>query len=688
MKKILILACSTVLALGSVFAQTNLVDTMADSDSMYRSSNSGFAEEEFRRGVQSYYRGAYNEAIQEFEKALSYLPGENMILDWLGKAYYRAGIEGAALQQWQFAADDGYGGLLLPNRIEIVGDRRVTQMEEEYTQHYTESGAYPNKNGDKVLIYSQPISSLANRDGSIWVVAYGSNEILHYNVNGVVIKRVRGPLNGFDRPMDIIRLQSGKLLVSEFAGDRLALLNEDGKFEKYIGEKGRGEGQVVGPQYLAEDSYGNIYVTDFGNSRVVVFDPDGNGLLHFGGKALDFPGFKSPTGIAVVNDRIFVADSIRGAIYEFDRAGNYIGNLVNEKTFARPESMKNWGDYLILTDKNRIVTVDCETGSTFENGRTPRAGGEITSAVPDKNGNLIVTDFKSSDIYVMSNMNELIGGFFVQVERVLSDNFPNVTLEVRVENRHRQPIVGLNGDNFLVTENKRPVENLVVTGAANNNDKADVAILIDRSRGMEKYAEQVNTAVREITAAMNGKGHVSVISVGDMPLIEYTGAPDRLSTFSTKALQTEYSDVSALDLGIRLATNGLLNAEKKRGIIYITAGEVSQNAFSRYSLSDLTCFMNNNAVSFSTVLVCQTRASSEVNFITNNTTGASYYVYRAEGLSPVITDLIDQPSGLYQLTFTSTQATEYGRKYLPLEVETYLLNRSGRDECGYYAPLE
>ncbi len=688
MKKIIVLICTAVLATLDIFAQTNLVDTMREPNATSRSANSGFAEEEFRRGVQSFYRGAYNEAIQEFEKALSYLPGESMILDWLGKAYYRAGIEGAALQQWQFAADNGYGGLLIPNRIEIVSDRRVTQAEKDYEEHYTESGSFPNVNGDKVLIYSQPISSLANNDGSMWVVAYGSNEILHYNVNGIVLKRVRGPINGFDRPMDIIRLQSGNLLVSEFSGDRLSILDSEGKFLKYIGEKGRGEGQVVGPQYLAEDSQGNIYVTDFGNCRVVVFDPDGNGLLHFGSRTSDFAGLKSPTGIAIVNDRIFVADSVRGAIYEFDRSGNYIGNLVNDKTFARPESMKVWGDYLILTDRNRIVTVDCETGSTFENGRTPRGGGEITSAVPDKNGNIIVTDFKSSDIYIMSKMTELVGGFFVQVERVLSDKFPNVTVEVRVENRHRQPIVGLNSDNFLVTENKRPVNNFKVVGAANNNEKADIAILIDRSSGMEKYAEQVNTAVREITAAMNGKGHVTVVSVGDMPITEFSGTPDRLSTFSTKALQSPYSDNSALDLGIRLASNDLVNGEKKRGIIYITDGNVSQNAFTRYSLSDLTGYMNNNAISFSTVLVNQTRTSSEVNFITENTTGKAYYVYRAEGLAPVISDLIGMPSGLYQLTFTSTQPTEYGRKYLPLEIEAYLLNRSGKDECGYFAPLE
>ena len=71
------------------------------------------AGDEFRRGVQSYYRGAFNDSILIFEKALSFLPGEPLILDWLGKAYYRTGVEGAALQQWQYAVDAGYGGMLL-----------------------------------------------------------------------------------------------------------------------------------------------------------------------------------------------------------------------------------------------------------------------------------------------------------------------------------------------------------------------------------------------------------------------------------------------------------------------------------------------------------------------------------------------------------------------------------------------
>ena len=123
----------------SAFAQTNLQDTASTGN--LRSANSGFAEEEFRRGVQSYYRGSFNESILEFEKALSYLPDEALVLDWLGKAYYRAGIEGAALQQWNYAKEAGYGGLLIQNRIEIVSDRRVTDYDYGFTQRFTESGS-------------------------------------------------------------------------------------------------------------------------------------------------------------------------------------------------------------------------------------------------------------------------------------------------------------------------------------------------------------------------------------------------------------------------------------------------------------------------------------------------------------------------------------------------------------------
>lgn len=664
-------------------------ESMALSSTGARSANAGFAEEEFRRGVQSYYRRSYNDAILQFEKALSYLPSENIIIEWLGKAYYRAGLEGTALAQWKIASDNGYGGLLLINKMEIVRERRINDNSYETPVKYTESGSYPGHSTDgKNLIFSQPVSILPNSDGSVWVVAYGSNELLRMDINGFVYERVNGPIAGFDRPMDIIRLNDGNLLISEFAGDRLSLFNSKGRFIKSFGQKGSEVGRLVGPQYLASDEDGNIYVSEFGNSRINVFDKDGVGLFFFGQSSSGFAGLKAPMGIAVVQSTVFVADAVTGAVYKFDTSGNYLGLLCREKTFIHPEAMKKWGKYLVLCDKNKIYSIDISTGSIFENVSTGNAPSKLTCSVPDVNGNLLATDYKTNEIYVMSKMSELVGGLFVQIERVNAQKFPEVTLEVKVENRHRQGVVGLKEQNFIVTEKKGPVLNYRFLGAAYANEVADITFIIDRSVESQAYAQAIETAVKEISLSMKNRGTVRLVTAGSVPVQEYEGAPSGLEKFSLKAVKNPLSKNTSMDTAIRLAANSLVNAQLKRAIILIGTGEVGANSFERYNLTDLTSYLNNNSISFSTVLVSQSSPSKEIAYMSAHTEGFEYYVYQSKGLSSVIDDIINIPNGIYMLSYTSTQSKSFGERYLPVEVEAYLMNRSGRDDSGYFAPLD
>ena len=160
-----------------------------------RTAEEGFAAEEFRRGVQAYYRNSYSDAVNQFEKALSYMPSDNLILDWLGKAYYHSGLEGTALSKWKAASESGYGGLLLQNKIEIVGERRVRPERYDYNSRFTEAGVFHGTvNG--VQLFKSPVSVLPNPDGTFWTLAYGSNEMVLMNVNGAAINRITGPLNG------------------------------------------------------------------------------------------------------------------------------------------------------------------------------------------------------------------------------------------------------------------------------------------------------------------------------------------------------------------------------------------------------------------------------------------------------------------------------------------------------------
>lgn len=676
-----------VLLLFPAFSQADSAGLMPTGE--YRSAEESFAAQEFRRGVQAFYRGSFNDSILQFEKALSYLPEDNLILDWMGKAYYYSGLEGTALQKWVKAAQSGYGGLLLQNKIEIVKERRVAVSEPEIEIRYSEAGSFPGI-FNEMQIFSGPVSILPNNDGTTWVLAYNSNELLLLDVNGVVENRITGPLNGFDRPSDIIRLADDTLLVSESAGDRLSLLDSRGHFIRYFGEKGRGTGQMLNPLYMAQDSRGNIFVSDYGNMRVDVFDSDGNGLFSFGQASSGFEGFRGPTGVAVIGDSVFVADNVRGGVYEFDLAGNFRRILVEEKTFLRPEAMKVHNDYLVVCDMNTIFSVDVRNGAVYKNASTGNAPSRLTSAVTDVNGNVLVTDIQSNEVYVMSKMQELVGGLFVQIEKVSAEKFPEVSLEVKVENRYRKPVVGLKETNFYFTEDKRPVSNLQFNGASAANTYADITVLIDRSDYSRECTESgaVGAAVRTIAKNMNGQGTLRIVCAGKIPAVEYAGSPDGALQFSAAGLRTPYSSSVPMGLAVRLCTNDLINAAKKRAIVIIGAGKTTLNAFDRYNLSETVSYLSNNSVPCLYISSSEDSLDENLDYLIRMTSGSEYYMWRAEGLDGVVQDILDIPTGVYSFSYTSALSTNFGEKYLPVEVEAYLLNRSGRDETGYFAPLQ
>lgn len=174
--------------------------------------DTALAAGEFRRGVLAYYRGAFNDAIQLFERALSAAPRNPLILEWLGNAYYRSGIEGAALHQWGAARDLGYGGALLRNKIEVVQQRRDFAPDSADALHFSESESFHAVRRGTVL-FRRPLSLCALADGTFWMSAYGSNELLRFDVNGRVIARTRGPVEGFDRPFDVIQTRDRKSVV-------------------------------------------------------------------------------------------------------------------------------------------------------------------------------------------------------------------------------------------------------------------------------------------------------------------------------------------------------------------------------------------------------------------------------------------------------------------------------------------
>ena len=716
------------------------------------------AQTEFRIGIQAYYRYAFNEAINAFERANAFRPGEALILDWLGRAYYRSGFESTALNQWGYAVDRSFSSsdeILLLSRIETVRNRRSLLPFMEEGQRYIEAGRYPGRSGTSIY-FRQPISILPLEDGTAWVTAYSSNELVRVDVNGLIKQRLRGPINGFDRPYDVVRAPGGKFYVSEYRGGRVSVLDPQGNWLSYIGQKGIGEGEFVGPQNLAVDRDGYLYVVDYGNRRISKFDPEGEFLFSFGKKGGDFNGFLSPTGIACMNNRVFVADGVHKQIYSFDRNGAYVGVLV-EEGLDGPESIRvvknpsalydsyldsDYGDshysdfdyspmqnynaqtdldseipydsdwdydsdtgydqymdydldpagpldhfygsgMLLVADTTRVLIIDPNSSIVRELG-TIGGNARITGADADANGNILAANFMGDEVAVMSSAEDMASGFFVQIDRVVADNFPQVTVELSVHDRRRRPILGLDQRNFLLTEKNHPVQHQEFLGAGYFSANYDISVLMERSERSVLLRDDFAAAMRDINAA--GARLVSVVSAAETPVKERIG--ESSTALAAAARGGIYSPYWRFDLGLRLAATDLLAGEKKRAVVFVTSGELGEMAFEQYSLSELSAYLANNGIIFNVIITGDGQAGEELLYLCEETGGEIVHLYQPSGVGPVIQSIAAKGPGSYALSYRSSLQTNFGRDLLPIEAEVYLIERSGRDRINYFAPLQ
>ena len=651
------------------------------------------AAEEFRLGVHAYNRFSYNEAILSFERALSFRPANALILEWLGGAYYRSGFEETALRQWRAALDiigrNTGRGMLLAAKIETVANRRFLFPVANDGVRYVEAGRYPGKFGENV-IYRQPTSVLGNSDGSVWVVAYGSNEIVRIDINGIIRDRKRGPINGFDRPYDIARGFDGRLYVSEFRGGRVSILDSRGEWQSYIGSRGLAEGQFVGPQNIAVDEDGYLYVVDYGNRRISKFDPDGAFILSFGRKDSSFPGFLSPTGITAGGGKIYAADNAAKAIYIFDPNGNYLG-LLAAGGLKGPESMRFLSNGQILAvDTNRVLLIETEAAIVRELGLSGNEKVRITCADMDVNGNIIAANFSASEVTILTRFDDLASGLFVQIRNVVTDNFPVVTVNLTVEDRLRRPITGLDTNNFFLTEGGASAGNQIFLLPGYRQSGADISLLVERSQRTAVMRDELVSASRDISRALQEMGDskvVSVISAGAQPRRERHELSLENAVRGTADMSV-YSPQWRFDLGLRLAATDLLTASPKRSVIYIGSGSAGDAAFEQYGLSELASYLANNGIVFNAVITGGGQISNEIEYLCNETGGRAMQLYRPRGIGELVKSIADTPCGLYSFSYTSSLPTDFGRAWLPLEIEVYLMERSGRDNTGYYPPLE
>lgn len=644
------------------------------------------ANDELRRGVVAFYNGYFNESIQAFQRSLQYKADNPRAHFWLGRAYYYSGFDEAALGEWNFLIHQGQGSPFLETLVNTISWRRGLARETSTGTRYVISGEVSNHIQDTTL-FARPSTVEPRGDGSYYLTSFGSQEILVVDVNGRRRRTLRGGLEGFDGPFDVAAAPDGRLYVSEYYGDRIALCSSNGNKIKTFGGRDVASGSLIGPQYLALDEQGFLYVTSWGSRRVSKFDADGNPILTFGGSRGSFAGFQKPTGIAVMQGRVYVADAGAKSIDVFDESGNFITTIADGVLNA-PEGISVFEPgKLLVADTTRVVLVDVDQDTVAVLSDLEGRGRRVTSAAVDANGTVLACDFDGSKVLLLSNITDLYTALFTQVTRVGSDSFPTVNVEVTVQDRAGNPIVGLDASNFRITEDGIPIGGEPqLTFAGYQDSSPNIVLLADRSKPMLQYVSQMREAAGGLYDAAGGG--LRVVSAGKSPVLESGPSDGRRTVVDAAAANGSYGADWSFDKGVRLAGSELLKVRGRRSIVFVTQGDLGLHPFQEYGLEEISQYLKNNGITFSVVLVDRQRPSAELSYMVRETGGKMYYLYSPDGVAQVVKDIRSTENGTYVLQYRSRSQPDFGRAYIPVEVELYVMRRTGRAEAGYYGPLQ
>ena len=188
--------------------------------------------------------------------------------------------------------------------------------------------------------------------------------------------------------------------------------------ERVLGGPGVGPGQLAEPRGLASDASGNVYVADTKNSRIQVFDPNGQPLRTLGTPGSADGQLKEPCGVAVGPDGVVVvADTWNHRVVRFAPDGGSLGVWVDpEKSFFGPRSVLISRGFVYVADtgNKRIVRFDEHGVKVSEWGSDGIKPGEFVEPVglaADPGGNVYVADTGNHRVQVFDFEGKFIRQF-------------------------------------------------------------------------------------------------------------------------------------------------------------------------------------------------------------------------------------------------------------------------------------
>ena len=214
----------------------------------------------------------------------------------------------------------------------------------------------------------------------------------------------------------------GNIYVSDAGKDRVLIFDVDGNLLAKWDKKGSGDGEfkTLGFGGLAIDVNDNVFVVDNENHRVQKFDKDGNYILQWGSEGTDDGQFVRAIGIAVDADgNVYVTDDGNPYVQKFDNEGNFLmkfggdGSGGGKFKQATCIAVDQQGHIFVADYESKYVQKFDATGTfitAWKMGEDIGFVGTPEGIAVDADGNVYVADYDLGRLQVFDNDGEFLWG--------------------------------------------------------------------------------------------------------------------------------------------------------------------------------------------------------------------------------------------------------------------------------------
>ncbi|HBD96024.1 MAG: hypothetical protein A2015_16625 [Spirochaetes bacterium GWF1_31_7] len=639
----------------------------------------------FELGIRALHASRYELAISEFIKSLSYKDNNSYSRLYLGEAYKKGGYEKNALYTWNTLMSMGYESRFLKSRVSYLYNRRGMLSDIYIDKNFvirTELKGYYER--DSFTSFLNPSQLAVDKNNKYFIASFTTGSVIEMDTNLQIVRTIITANPPLGKPFGVAVATDGDILVSDFQNDRIVKINRYNIVTQTIGFKGIGEGGLLGPQYLTTDEYGNIFVVDSGNVRINKYSKDGIALFSIGRSGTG--KLEAPAGMYYSDGELMVADKKRDEIVVYDESGNYLRSFGNGYLKTPYDITRDKiGRYIIVCEKE-VWIYEPDSGLWYVMDAVGSRLNKGVSVISDYEDNIILSDYNRSTVYVLSLERRRYNNMYVNVEKVISNKYPDIHLFVRAEKDDMTVPVGITDNNITVFENNKiaAVAGMGYTDLL--NDTSDISIIYDNNRTMLQYNNEFKTILNKWMHSIKGKTSVSLtqanegISIIDKPLgstrLELLDAIDtiRASTFTDKG-----------DM-FKKVSYDMIDRFSKKNIIFVTNGEETGNDFNLFKIEDVIQFALHNDIKIFVVAFKEGRLSSIYKNMADRTGGDYFVAYKRKDLKDLFTRIETTRSNYLVVSYVSNSLSRFGREPVRVEVEINYSGMKGLGDTIYFPP--